>query len=132
MVERSETKIGKILDSNFDSRMEGAVLSYILEKGTDYLKQISEEDIVMMKSDCNIITDSLTQSLVRTAVVIANECNTTEILTYIRCYAAINPFLVGVNIEPKDTTKEELLEYLRDKLNIEKEETIEYIANKNK
>ena len=80
MVKREDTKIGKIVDTHFDSRLEGALLSYILEKGTDYLKQVTDADINEVKSDCNIISDSVVQSLVSTAVIIANECELIVIL----------------------------------------------------
>ena len=130
MVKREDTKIGKIVDTHFDSRLEGALLSYILEKGTDYLKQVTDADINEVKSDCNIISDSVVQSLVSTAVIIANECELIEILTYIRCYAAMNPFPIGVNLEGEYDTKEDILEYLRDRLNIYEEDSFEFLAIK--
>lgn len=38
-----ETKIGKIIEDNFDARMENMVFAYIFEKGMEYTRNLTEK-----------------------------------------------------------------------------------------
>lgn len=38
-----ETKIGRIIEKEFDSRMGNAVISYIMDKGMSNVKKITDE-----------------------------------------------------------------------------------------
>lgn len=40
-----DTKIGKIIDTEFDSRMESAVFSYLMDKGIENIREITDEQI---------------------------------------------------------------------------------------
>lgn len=85
------TKIEKIISDNFDTRMEVAVLSYIIEKGTEVLKEITEEEILQIKGNA-LMTDRFCQALVRTAVIIAKEFTTMDIMEFIRLSANFTPY----------------------------------------
>ena len=41
-----ETKIGKIIEQEFDTRVESVVFIYIMDKGIERIKRITDEDIV--------------------------------------------------------------------------------------
>ena len=40
-----ETKIGKIIEEEFDSRMGNAVISYIMDEGIENVKEITDDQI---------------------------------------------------------------------------------------
>ena len=84
-------KIEKIISDNFDTRMEVAVLSYLIEKGTETLKEITEEEILQIKGNA-LMTDRFCQALVRTAVIIAKEFTTMDIMEFIRLSANFTPY----------------------------------------
>lgn len=73
-----ENKAGKkvkhIINEEFDERMSMTVITYLMEKGTDNLREITEEEILKLKGN-SIMTDEFVQSLVRCAVRISKECN---------------------------------------------------------
>lgn len=68
-------KVRDIIRKECDSRMEIAVTTYILDKGWDVIKQITEKDIEEMKSPSNIMTDEFCRALVRAACRVCNECD---------------------------------------------------------
>ena len=74
MRNNSADKVKQIINEEFDSRMSGAVVSYIISAGWDNLQKITDEDINKIKSDSDFMTDEYLQSLVRTAVKITKEC----------------------------------------------------------
>lgn len=58
-----ETKIGKIIEEEFDSRMGNAVISYIMDKGMSNVKEITDEQIkklegngLMTQDFCSVIS----------------------------------------------------------------------------
>lgn len=67
-------KVKDIIRKEFDSRMEMAVIGYILDNGFEDLAQITEEEILEVKGNA-MMTDKFCQALVRTAVMICKECN---------------------------------------------------------
>ena len=46
-----ETKIGKIIEEEFDSRMGNAVISYIMDKGMSNVKEITDEQIKKLEGN---------------------------------------------------------------------------------
>ena len=87
-----ETKIGKFINEKFDSRMEIAIVTYIIDTGIDNLKNVTEEDVLSMQIDTgNIMSKDFAQALVRTAVKISKECTELEIMEYIRCHLNFTP-----------------------------------------
>ena len=44
MIKYYDTKIGKIINKNFDARMTNAVIGYIIDKGWDNVKKITDEE----------------------------------------------------------------------------------------
>lgn len=67
-------KVKQIIREEFDSRMELAVITYILNEGFDKLQKATEQDIIDVKGNA-LMTDRFCQALVRTAVKICKECN---------------------------------------------------------
>ena len=55
-----ETKIGRIIEEEFDSRVGNAVFSYIMDKGIEFIKQITDEDIAGIKGN-GLMTDDFSQ-----------------------------------------------------------------------
>ena len=68
-----ETKIGKIIDEEFDSRMGNAVISYIMDEGMGNVKEITDDQIEELEGN-GLMTQDFVQSLVRCARRICNEC----------------------------------------------------------
>lgn len=77
MRNNSADKVKQIINEEFDSRMSGAVVNYIISAGWENVKVLTEEDILEEKGN-GFISDEFCQALVRTAVKITNECNLTE------------------------------------------------------
>ena len=67
-----ETKIGKIIEEEFDSRMGNAVISYIMDKGMSNVKEVTDEQIEKLEGN-GLMTQDFVQSLVRCARRICNE-----------------------------------------------------------
>lgn len=67
-------KIYRIIEENFDMRMAGAVIIYIIDQGWDTLTEITEEQIKEIEGNA-LMTQAFCQALVRTAVKICKECN---------------------------------------------------------
>lgn len=115
-------KVRNIINEEFDGRMEIAVVTYILDKGFENLKEISEEEILKVKGN-GLMTDRFCQTLVRAAVRICKECN--EIDDFL-------PFIINYLYVPKARMKElevyssEMLpsqwEEFLDKFNVDYEE----------
>lgn len=99
-----ETKIGRIIADEFDSRLELAVIMYLIQHGTDMLKDVSEDDILKVTGDA-MMTAEFCQSLVRTAVRIAKECTETEVCEYIRKYICMEPQMKEVTFYKDNYSK---------------------------
>lgn len=97
-----ETKIGKIIAQEFDSRMEAAIFSYILENGFNQLKEVTEKEIKDIKSDCSLMTDDFCRAIVKAAVRICKECSVWEYMTYMRCYLNIEPKIDQITLYKDD------------------------------
>ena len=79
-------KVREIINKEFDSRLGMAVISYILDKGFEKLKEITEEEILEIPSN-GLMTAEFCQALVRCAVRICKECHyIDEFLPYIVKY----------------------------------------------
>ena len=83
MVNTAGEKVKKIINEEFDARLDMAVITYILDNGFENLKQATEEDILQVEGNA-LMTDKFCQSLVRAAVRICKECHQIdEFLPYI-------------------------------------------------
>jgi hypothetical protein len=71
-------KVRDIIRKEFDSRMEMAVITYILDYGWKHIKELTEKKILEMKSGTNLISDDVIQSIARAGMRICNECNQIE------------------------------------------------------
>lgn len=119
-----ETKIGKIIDQEFDSRMESAIFSYILENGFNQLKEVTDKEIENIKSTSELMTDDFCRAMVKAAVRICKECTVWEYMTDIRCYLNIEPKIDQITLY-KDDYSERTWSNLLQTFNVEEEK--EYI-----
>lgn len=103
-----ETKIGEIIDKNFDARMTNAVIGYIVDKGWDYVKDITDEQISKIE-DQALMTKEFSQALVKTAREICQTCSMWEdLMPYIRCHIGINGYQTQeIRIEKEDYTEDQ-------------------------
>lgn len=115
-----ETKIGKIIEKEFDSRMGNAVISYIMDKGISNVKKITDEQIEKLEGD-GLITQDFVQSLVRCARRICNECKWIELIEFIRLHLWCTPTVHDVYLYKEDFTDESFSELLKD-LELDEEE----------
>lgn len=115
-----ETKIGKIIEEEFDSRMEVMVLSYILENGISNISSITEEEIYNIKGNKSM-PDDFCQALVKCAVKICKECDQMEIMKYIRLYLNFIPTVREVTIYREDYSEDRFCEILK-QLNLDEED----------
>lgn len=116
-----ETKIGKIIKEEFDSRMGNAVISYIMDKGMSNVKEITDEQIDKLEGNGFFV-----QSLVRCARRICNECEWTELIEFIRLHLWCTPTVYDVYLYKEDFTDESFAELL-DNLDLDESEVGEEI-----
>ena len=103
-----ETKIGEIINKNFDARMTNAVIAYIVDKGWNNVKDITDEQIANIESQ-GLMTKEFVQALVKTAREICQTCNMWEdLMPYIRCHIGINGYQTQeIRLEKEDFSESE-------------------------
>lgn len=111
-------KMKEILSCSGSAEM--MVIYYMLDKGIEKLLTITEDDIKTVHGH-GIMTEEFCQSIVRAAVQIAKECDTHEILKYIRCEARFNPRVTGIELW-KENMKNNSWEYLCNELDVDSDE----------
>ena len=107
-----DTKIGKIIEEEFDSRVGNMVFTYLMGKGIDNIKEITDEQIEKMEGN-GLMTQRFVQSLVRCARRICNECEWIEIIEFIRLYLWCPPVVHDVYLYREDYTEETFAELLK-------------------
>ena len=117
-----DTKIGKIIDKEFDSRAGNMVFAYLMDKGIENIREITDEQIEKMEGN-GLMTQRFVQSLVRCARRICNECEWIEIIEFIRLHLWCTPKVHDVYLYKEDFTEETFTELL-DNLDLEKDEVI--------
>ena len=95
MKNTSGMKVKRIIEKNFDCSAM-MVVQYLMDKGIENLKEITEEDILTIEGN-GLMTASFVQDLVRTASIIAKECEVVD---------DILPYIVMELYVPKTETKE--------------------------
>lgn len=100
-----ETKIGKIIEEEFDSRMGNAVISYIMDEGMSNVKEVTDEQIEKLEGN-GLMTQDFVQSLVRCARRICNECEWIELIEFIRLHLWCTPIVHDVYLYKEDFTDE--------------------------
>lgn len=115
-----ETKIGKIIEEEFDARMGNAVISYIMGKGIENIKEITDEQISKLEGN-GLMTQDFVQSLVSCAKRICNECEWIELIEFIRLHLWCTPIVHDVYLYKEDFTDESFTELL-DNLDLDKNE----------
>ena len=119
--------VREIIRKHFDERMAMAVVTYIIDKGWEYVKQITEEEIKEVTGNA-LMTDVFVQSLVRTALKSGKETNQIDdFLPYI-----INQLHVPkAPMKSVEIYKSDVSDYnwerLMDKFNLDYEEDFEKI-----
>lgn len=111
-----ETKIGKIIEEEFDSRMGNAVVSYIMDKGMSNVKEITDEQIDKLEGNGFFV-----QSLVRCARRICKECKWIELIEFIRLHLWCTPTVHDVYLYKEDFNDESFAELL-DNLDLDESE----------
>lgn len=112
-MEHYNTKIGKIIEKEFDSRMGNAVISYIMDKGMSNVKEITDEQIKKLEGN-GLMTQDFVQSLVRCARRICIECEWIELIEFIRLYLWCTPTVHDVYLYKEDFTDESFAGLLDD------------------
>lgn len=112
-MEYYETKIGKIIEKEFDSRIGNAVISYIMDKGIENVKKITDEQISKLEGD-GLMTQDFVQSLVRCARRICIESEWAELIEFIRLHLWCTPTVHDVYLYKEDFTDESFAELLDD------------------
>lgn len=124
------TKIEEIINKELSSASEITILYYLMEKGIENVKSITEEDIETIEGN-PIATKEYLQAIVRAAVQIAKECSTNDIFKYIRCEACFAPRIKEIEVG-KYGMSDYGWEYLCNEMDIDPEETdyikLKYIA----
>ena len=122
-------KVEQIISKEFDNRMEMAIVTYILDKGMENLKKVTEEDIMEIKGNA-LMTDRFCQALVRTAVKICKECDSIdEFLPFIVNHLYVpKARMREVTIFQDEMTKYRWEEFL-DELGVEYEESADEIQS---
>lgn len=115
-----ETKIGKIIEEEFDSRLGNAVISYIMDKGMSNVKKVTDEQIKKLEGN-GLMTQDFVQLLVRCARRICNECEWIELIEFIRLHLCCTPTVYDVYLYREDFTSESFAELL-DNLDLDESE----------
>ena len=125
MRNNSADKVKQIINKEFDSRMAGAVVNYIISAGWEHIKDMTEEEISKVKSETNIMTDEFVQGLLRTAIKITKECSLSDdFLPYIIMENFNYKVPVrSIELFKTDFASENNWNYVLDKLNIYDENT---------
>ena len=105
-----------------------SVIYYIMEKGYEFTKQITEEDIKKeITEDVFIYTKEYQQKVVRCAIKICNECDFDEIFSYIKIYMDLyNAQTYDLRL-CKGNFSECSWETMLEKLNLDTEEDVDDI-----
>lgn len=100
-------KVKQIINEEFDGRVAMAVVTYILDKGFENLKEVTDEEILEVKGNA-LMSDRFVQSLVRAAVRICREVNMIdEFLPYV-----VNHLYVpNANMKEIEFYKDEMTEF---------------------
>ena len=106
-----DTKIGKIIEEEFIPVMGNAVISYIMDKGIENVKEITDEQIEKLKGS-GLMTQDFVQSLVRCARRICNECEWIELIEFIRLHLWCTPIVHDMCLYKKDFTDESFAKLL--------------------
>lgn len=120
-----ETKIGKIIEEEFDSRMGNAVISYIMDEGIENVKEITDDQIEELEGN-GLMTQDFVQSLVRCARRICNECELIELIEFIRLHLWCTPTVHDVYLYREYLTDDSFAELL-DNLELDESEVGEEI-----
>ena len=120
-------KVREIIRKEFDSRMEMAVVTYILDNGWEDLKEITEEDILKVEGN-GLMTKEFCQALVRASVRICKECDTfNDFLPFIVNYLYVEKAKMKEIEIYKDEVRRDEWENLIDKFDIMDEEDVDDI-----
>lgn len=121
MKKYTDTKIGKIINEHFDIRLETALFYYILDKGIEVLKQITDEDIENVEGDA-FVAKEVYQAMMKCAREITIECTQQEIIEYIRLFLSCKPYVETLEIYADDYKDKETYGMVLDALDVDEVE----------
>lgn len=101
MANNKNEEIRSLIAREFDTRLEAAVFTYILDCGIEKLSKSTEDDIEKVKGN-DMMSDSFIQALVRVAVEICKKFTGMEIMTYIRMACNFAPFPSKLELYKED------------------------------
>lgn len=104
MTNNKNEEISRLIENEFDSRMEAAVISYILDEGIKDLKNGTEESISKIEGN-GFMSAEFLQALVRTAIKICKTYTSMEIMCFIRMSCLFAPFPKSVDLYKEDFTE---------------------------
>lgn len=119
-----ENKIGKLIRKEFDTRMCTAVMDYIMEKGVENLKLVTEEQILTAKGNA-LMTDEFVQALVRVSVHISQQFCILDILDFAQKHCCFGTRMSMVNIYREDVVEDDTWEQLCEQADADPEEVDE-------
>lgn len=105
-------KLKEIIDKEFDMRISMAVVRYIMDRGWDNVKTITEEQISQVEGN-GLMTADFVQALVRCAVRVCKECDPIDdFLPFVINYLVVP----GANTREINIMKEDVSKYFWEKL----------------
>lgn len=113
-------EISQYIAKEFDTRCEVMIATYILDKGMDFCKQITDDDIAKLE-DNDLMTKEFVQTLVRVSRTICAESSSMDIMRWIRKECWFTPFPKMVVIH-KDDVSEDFYYDLCNELRLDDEE----------
>ena len=98
-------EISTYINENFDTRCEAMVASYILSKGTEFLRNVTDEEISLVEGN-GLMTQDFVQALIRTAKHICVNASEMDIMAWIRKECWFTPFPKMVLLHKKDMSED--------------------------
>ena len=107
-------KVKDIINKEFDSRVAMLVICYIIDKGWNYVSQLTEKEISTIESN-GLMTAEFIQSMVRTSVRVCNETSQVDdflpfIINYLHVPNAATMLLDFYKEDSTDETWEMILD----------------------
>lgn len=101
MTNNKNEEIRSLIAREFDTRLEAAVFTYILDCGIEKLSKTTESEIENIKGNA-MMSDSFSQAFARVAVEICKKFTGMEIMTYIRMTCNFTPYPSKIELYKED------------------------------
>lgn len=120
-----ETKVGQIIDEEFDGRLESLLFDVILENGIGTCRELKDGYIDEAQGNA-LLGDDVVKAMLKCARRICTECEQKEIITYIKVFMNGRPAVHELSLYKDDLTQNGLME-LEKALDIDVEEESDYV-----